>query len=85
MRSADTLMLAVSPEGTRRKVDRWKTGFHRIARGAGVPIWLVAFDYSRRAVVLGPLFQPTADVEADLRALRAGFSPAMARYPDSFA
>jgi 1-acyl-sn-glycerol-3-phosphate acyltransferase len=85
MRRADTMFLAIAPEGTRRRVDRWKTGFHRIARGAGVPIWPVTFDYSRRAVVLFPLFEPTADLEADLRALRALFDPRMARYPELFA
>src|SRR5687768_3780626 len=39
--------LAVAPEGTRRKVEQWKSGFWRIARAAGVPILPVAFDYRR--------------------------------------
>jgi 1-acyl-sn-glycerol-3-phosphate acyltransferase len=85
MRRADTLFLAIAPEGTRRRVEKWKTGFHRIARGAEAPIWPVAFDYSRRTVVLLPLFDPTPDADADLRALRALYEPRMARYPENFA
>ncbi len=84
LRTEDRLFLTLSPEGTRRKVERWKTGFHRMARQAGVPVWPVAFDYSRKAVVLFPVFTPTDDVEADVRALRSLFTPAMARYPGQF-
>ena len=84
LQRADRLFLALSPEGTRRKVERWKTGFHRIARHAGVPIWPVAFDYRRKAVVLMPPFMPTDDLEADVRSLRASFSGDMARHPDQF-
>jgi 1-acyl-sn-glycerol-3-phosphate acyltransferase len=84
MAAADRLFLALSPEGTRRKVERWKTGFHRIALGASAPIWPVGLDYAQKAVVLMPLFTPTDDAEADLRALQALFSPGMARYPEMF-
>jgi 1-acyl-sn-glycerol-3-phosphate acyltransferase len=84
LREADRLFLTLSPEGTRRKVQRWKTGFHRIARGARVPIWPVAFDYTRKVVHLLPAYAPTDDLEADVGRLRSLFSPEMARYPDRF-
>jgi 1-acyl-sn-glycerol-3-phosphate acyltransferase len=80
--AADRLCLTLSPEGTRRRVERWKTGFHRMARRADVPVWPVALDYSRKAVVLLPLYTVSHDVEGDVRALRSLFTPAMARYPD---
>jgi 1-acyl-sn-glycerol-3-phosphate acyltransferase len=76
--------LAIAPEGTRRKVERWKSGFWRIARAAGAPILPVAFDYRTRAVVLGALFAPTADYDADLAALQRGFSAEMARNPGNY-
>jgi 1-acyl-sn-glycerol-3-phosphate acyltransferase len=76
--------LAVAPEGTRRKVERWKSGFWRIARAAGTPILPVAFDYRRRTVVFGALYQPTADYEADLAALQRGFRAEMARNPANY-
>jgi 1-acyl-sn-glycerol-3-phosphate acyltransferase len=73
--------LGIAPEGTRRKVERWKSGFWRIARASGVPIFPVAFDYPRRAVVLGALFSTTGDYEADLAALQSRFRAEMARNP----
>ena len=76
--------LAVSPEGTRRKVERWKSGFWRIARAAGAPILPVAFDYRSRAVILRELFAPTADYAADLAALQRLFSAEMARHPRNY-
>ena len=76
--------LALSPEGTRRKVERWKSGFWRIARAAGVPILPVAFDYRSRSVVLFALFAPTADYAADLAALRRLYTPDMARNPRNY-
>ena len=84
LRQPDRLFLGLAPEGTRARVERWKTGFHRMARGAEVPIWPVALDYRRKTVDLLPPFTPTDDVEGDVRALRALFSPEMARHPDQF-
>ena len=84
MRESGRMFLGLSPEGTRRKVERWKTGFHRLARGAGVPIFPVALDYRSRTVRLLPLFAPSDDVEADVRVLRSLYAPAMARHPGSF-
>jgi len=79
-----TTFLAVAPEGTRRKVEQWKSGFWRIARAAGVPIFPVAFDFRKRAVVFGALYTPTADYEADLAALQRGFSAEMGRNPANY-
>ena len=78
-------VLALSPEGTRRLVGRWKTGFHRIAVGAGVPIVPVAFDYPARAVRIGPPVDPDPDEVAGVAQLRALFRKSMARYPERFA
>ena len=82
--SRPAMMLALSPEGTRKHVDRWKSGFHRIARDAGVPIIPVAFDWARREVVWFPVFEATDDFEADQAALRALYRPEMARVPSGF-
>jgi 1-acyl-sn-glycerol-3-phosphate acyltransferase len=76
--------LAIAPEGTRKKVERWKSGFWRIARAAGAPILPVALDYQKRAVVLGELFTPSADYDADLLALRRRFRAEMARNPGNY-
>jgi len=85
IRSAEALCLGITPEGTRRRVPEWKTGFQRIARAAGVPIVPVWFDYGRRTIGFGAPFWPTDDVAADLRTLWAMYRPEMARHPEQFA
>ena len=74
----DHLVLAVAPEGTRKPVTRWKTGFYRIALGAGVPIVPGYFDNARKAMGFGPALAPTGDAERDIAALR-GFYATMPR------
>ena len=68
------MILAVAPEGTRRRVERWRTGFYHIARGAGVPIVPVALDWDARAIRIGDPFAITDDAEADLSRLRGWFA-----------
>ena len=69
------ILLVVSPEGTRGKTQRWKTGFYWIAQQAGVPIVMTYLDYPRKLSGIGPVFQPTGDMEADMAAIRAWYSP----------
>lgn len=59
-------LLAIAPEGTRKAVERWKTGFYHIAVAARVPVLLVTFDYARKAVHVGPVVTPTGDLTADM-------------------
>lgn len=54
--SKKVFRLALSPEGTRKKTERWKTGFYYIARKADVPVIRIAFDYSRKTVVISESF-----------------------------
>lgn len=81
----EPLYLVIAPEGTRRRVERWKTGFHRIAVEARLPILPVALDYAAREVRLLPMYMPTGDYATDLRALAALFTPAIACRPDNYA
>jgi 1-acyl-sn-glycerol-3-phosphate acyltransferase len=76
IREADgPLQLIVPPEGTRSKTRYWKTGFYYIAREAQVPIVMAYMDYERKVSGLGPLFEPTGDVEADMAAIKAFYAP----------
>ena len=77
--SGAPVWVGLAPEGTRSKVERWKSGFWRIARAGGVPILPVALDYSRRRLRLLPLYQPTDEQARDLEALQGHFTPDMAR------
>lgn len=81
-REHEQFVLILSPEGTRKKVQRWKMGFYHIALGAGVPIVLAALDYQQRRIVIGPTFTPTGDEVADLRAILEFYQPFMPKKPE---
>lgn len=74
-RQRDTLWLGIAPEGTRKAVTRWKTGFWHIAHEAGVPIVLAYFNYADKTIGIGPLFETSDDMDADLLRLRAFYAP----------
>jgi 1-acyl-sn-glycerol-3-phosphate acyltransferase len=67
-------ILAIAPEGTRRKGAGIRSGFLHIARGAGVPVMIATLDYRTRCVTLGPTFMPGEDVEADVERVRRAFA-----------
>ncbi|HNZ49328.1 MAG TPA: lysophospholipid acyltransferase family protein [Candidatus Hydrogenedentes bacterium] len=77
----DTLILAVPPEGTRKKVRTWKTGFYHIAVGANVPIALGYLDYKRRRGGVHSLFYPTGDYEKDLAEIQKFYAGITPKYP----
>jgi 1-acyl-sn-glycerol-3-phosphate acyltransferase len=79
---SERLILAVPPEGTRRKAEGWKTGFYHIAYGAGVPIVLGYLDYRRKVAGLGPAFVPTGDIEADFRVFDEFYARVTPKYPE---
>jgi len=81
----DQLVLAITPEGTRKRVVEWKRGFHNIALAAQVPIVPVAIDYSRKAVRFFPPYMPQPDYAADLVKLQQYFSADMAYDSDKYA
>ena len=76
------LVLAVPPEGTRKKAPHWKSGFYYIARGAGVPIVPGYLDYGRKIAGVGPAFTPTGDLAADFAVFREFYSNIKGRYPE---
>ncbi len=76
----DALWLGIAPEGTRKPVAHWKSGFWHIAREAGVPVLPVYFHYPDRVVGVGPLFATSDDMMADLERLRAFYAPFNGKY-----
>ncbi len=75
------MVLTISPEGTRKSVDHWKTGFYHIAVGAQVPVAMGFLDYSRKTCGVGGYFYPTGDTEADLNILRKFYADKVGRFP----
>lgn len=80
----DKWVLAIAPEGTRKFVDHWRTGFYHVAIGAGAPIIPVAFDYSTKTICIMPIFRPTGDVEGDILQLRRIYRKEWALKPENF-
>ena len=83
-RSRPQMLLALSPEGTRKKLPAWRTGFWYVAKGANVPIVPAAFDYPAKTITIFPPLVPGDDIAADIAALRAHFDARMAKHPAQY-
>ncbi len=68
------MVFALAPEGTRKRADGWRTGFHRIAVRAGVPVVPVVIDARRREIRLGDALNMQGDLALDFAVLRAAFA-----------
>lgn len=77
-----TFRLALSPEGTRKKVTQWKTGFYYIAKAAKVPIVMAAFDYGKRQIKFSEPQYPTDDIELDFKNYKIFFKGVLGKVPD---
>jgi len=84
VRAEPQFILALAPEGTRKRVDHWRTGFYRIAEATGVPIVPVWFDWSRREIGINPPIRVSGNLASDVAALQALYRPEMARNPKGF-
>lgn len=80
--TSDELVLAVPPEGTRKAVEYWKSGFYQIARAAGVPVVLGFLDFERKVGGLGPVVHLTGDVHADMDRIRAYYRDIRGKHPE---
>ena len=75
MQASDELILAIPPEGTRKQVRQWKTGFYFIAQEAGTPIVLAFLDLKNKRAGFGPTLQPTDNLEKDMAMIKAFYAP----------
>jgi len=82
MKKRAEMVLLLAPEGTRKKVTRWKSGFYHIARGAGVPVVLAFLDYRQKEGGLGPVFRPTGNFEADMGEILRFYSTVTGKRPE---
>ena len=83
-RTRDRLVLAVLPEGTRKRTPYWKSGFYHIAMGAKVPIALGYADYRRKVGGIGRVIVPSGDVDADMALIREFYSGMAGKRPEQF-
>lgn len=78
----ENLILTIAPSGTRKRVQKWKTGFYHIANGANVPILLGFLDYRRKVGGFGPMLYPTGDLEADMKTIKKFYDGVTGKYPE---
>ena len=71
--ASERFILTIAPEGTRHQVREWKHGFYHIAKGAGIPIVMAAIDGKQKTVLIGQVFYPTEDMEADMKIIKGVF------------
>ncbi|MFN0729325.1 1-acyl-sn-glycerol-3-phosphate acyltransferase [Polaribacter gochangensis] len=82
--SKEEFRLALSPEGTRQKIAKWKTGFYYIAKGAKVPVVMATLDYKNKQVKISEPYYITEDIEKDFAYFQSFFSPDMAKKPKQY-
>ena len=83
IRSRERVVFGITPEGTRRNVKYWKTGFYHIAHQAAVPIVFAFLDYGRKVGGLCQQMVTTGDIEEDMKVIRAYYKGITAKFPES--
>jgi 1-acyl-sn-glycerol-3-phosphate acyltransferase len=78
----DKIMIAITPEGTRKHTEYWRSGFYYIALAAKTPLVLASMDYSKRLITYGKTLMPTGDLDADLERIREFYAGVMGRHPE---
>ena len=77
-------LIAMAPEGTRSKTEQWRTGFLRIAEAVDAKIFVAAFDFDTKRIVLDKFFQPSENMQKDLDNLKAYYTQYGAKRPENF-
>lgn len=80
----DDLLLIITPEGTRKRVEKWKTGFYYVALNAKVPIGLGFMDYKKRECGVAKIIYPTGDFKSDMKQIMDFYSTITAKHPETF-
>ncbi len=81
----DRIALAIAPEGTRKRRDRWKMGFYWVAHEAQVPIAMGYLDYANKIAGVGPdVIRTTGVIEEDMKAVNNFYRKITPRYPENF-
>ncbi len=82
---SDEMILGLAPEGTRKRVTRWRTGFYYIALKARVPILIAYIDYQKKEIGTGPLINPSGDIKKDFQVIRQFYQNIHPLKPQLFA
>lgn len=78
------LVILVPAEGTRKKVEKWRTGFYHIAKTAKVPISLGTLDYKEKYADILDVFEPTGNFEADMEHIQKAYAVINTKHPEQY-
>jgi len=82
--SAEHMYLMLSAEGTRKKVDKWKSGFYYVAQKAQLPICTGFLDYKKKEAGFGPVVNVSGNVTQDLEKIKTFYSQITPKIPQNF-
>jgi 1-acyl-sn-glycerol-3-phosphate acyltransferase len=82
--NSESLVIVITPEGTRKVVRHWKRGFYLIAKEANVPIALGFIDYKKKTGGVGPLVYPSGDIDKDMALINEFYKDKTGKYPENF-
>ncbi len=78
----EVFRMTLAPEGTRKKVEEWRTGFYYIAKAAKVPILMFTLDFGKKENKFSEPFYPTEDKEADFKFMKAFYKDVVGKVPE---
>jgi len=84
MKKLNGSLIAMSPEGTRAKTEKMKSGFLRIAKAVEGQIFLGAFDFGNKKILLDKFYNPSGNIEKDLAWVREYFMQYQAKRPENY-
>ncbi len=80
----DEFILAISPEGTRTKIEKWKSGFYHIALGANIPIIFNTFNFGKKEYLISKPYYLTGDKKKDFLFFHNFYKDVKGKFPDQF-
>ena len=80
----DGVIIGLSPEGTRKKVQKWKSGFLRIAQQTESKIVLIGIDFDKKICTFSGFFEPTGDNNQDIEVIKNFYKRFKPKIPNNF-
>ncbi len=85
IKNKKNVILAITPEGTRSKVDRWKTGFYRIAKECNIPIYCAYLDYKKKEMgLLDLIITPSKNQKDDFQKIQTAYKNITPQNPKNY-
>jgi len=78
----EVFRMTMAPEGTRKKVEEWRTGFYYIAKAAKVPIVMFTLDFENKENRFSEPFYPTDNKEADFKFMHKFYEGVKGKVPE---